>query len=116
MGRSPAITAWMSSGSKPAPRVEARSRVGLSWPGSQERDHAAPPMLDGKAGLLHEPQERRKVAGLFLQGRDDSQPHPLLGRGRLFPDPLTVMEKAALAVQFGILDIGQLVLNAHPVR
>ena len=73
-------------------------------------------MLDGKAGLLHEPQERRKVGGLFLQGRDDSQPHPLLGRGRLFPDPLTVMEKTALAVQFGILDIGQLVLNAHPVR
>ena len=26
------------------------------------------------------------------------------------------MEKTALAVQFGILDIGQLVLNAHPVR
>ena len=73
-------------------------------------------MLHLKAGLLHEPQERREVGGLFPQGLHDSQPHPLLGRGRLFPDPLTVMEKTALAVQFGILDIGQLVLNAHPVR
>lgn len=73
-------------------------------------------MFDGKAGLLHEPQERRKVGGLFLQSGDDSQPYPLLGGGRLFPNPLAVMEKAALAVQFGILDIGQLVLNARPVR
>ena len=73
-------------------------------------------MLNREAGLLHELQKRRKVRGLFLQCRNDSQPHPLFRGRRLFPDPLTVMEKAALAVLFGILNIGQLMLNTHPVR
>ena len=69
-----------------------------------------------KAGLLHEPQKRREVGGLLLQSRHDPQPHPLLGRGRLFPNPLSIMEKAALAVLLRILNDRQLVLNAHPVR
>ena len=73
-------------------------------------------MLHLKARLLHEPQERRKVGGLFPQGLHDGQPHPLLCGGRLFPNPLAIMEKAALAVLFWILDNGQLMLNAHPVR
>ena len=73
-------------------------------------------MLHLKAGLLHEPQKRREVGGLLLQSRHDPQPHPLLGRGGLFPDPLSIMEKAALAVLLRILNNRQLVLNAHPVR
>ena len=88
----------------------------LILPRGQERDRAAPPMLHLKAGLLHKPEERRKVGGLLLQGRHDPQPHPLLGRGRLFPDPLSIVEKAALAVLLRILNDRQLVLNAHPVR
>ena len=73
-------------------------------------------MLHRKAGLLHEPQERRKVGGLFPQGLHDSQPHPLLGRGRAFPDPLAVVEKAALAVELRVLDHRQIMLQAYPVR
>ena len=42
-------------------------------------------MLYRKAGLLHEPQKRRKIGGLFLQSRHNGQPHPLFCRGRLFP-------------------------------
>src|SRR5699024_7521449 len=68
------------------------------------------------AGLLHEPQKRWEVGGLLLQSRHDPQPHPLLGRGRLFPNPLSIVEKAALAVLLRILNDRQLVLNAHPVR
>ena len=41
MGRSPAITARMSSGSKPGPRVDARRRVYLSCPGA--RNEITPP-------------------------------------------------------------------------
>ena len=41
MGRSPAITARMSSGPKPSPRVDARSRVARSWPGT--RNDTTPP-------------------------------------------------------------------------
>ena len=52
----------------------------------------------------------------MLQGRHDPQPHPLLGRGRLFPDPLSIVEKATFAVLLRILNDRQLVLNAHPVR
>ena len=88
----------------------------LFLPRGQERDRAAPPMLYLKAGLLHEPQKRREVGGLLLQSRHDPQPHPLLGRGRLFPDPLSIVKKAALAVLLRILNNRQLVLNAHPVR
>jgi len=40
-GRSPAMTARMSSGLKPSPRVEDRSRIGLSCPGA--RNEIAPP-------------------------------------------------------------------------
>lgn len=40
-GRSPAMTARMSSGSKPSPSVEARSRVGLFAPGA--RNEIEPP-------------------------------------------------------------------------
>ena len=69
-----------------------------------------------KAGLLHEPQERREVSGPLPQGLHDGQPHPLLCGGRLFSNPLAIMEKAALAVLFRILDNRQLMLNAHPVR
>ena len=56
--------------------VKARVEGGCPKPGvfilprSEERHHAAPPALDGKAGLLHQPEERGKVGGLFLKGRD----------------------------------------------
>ena len=73
-------------------------------------------MLHLKAGLLHKPQERREVSGPLPQGLHDGQPHPLLCGGRLFSNPLAIMEKAALAVLFRILDNRQLMLNAHPVR
>ena len=90
---------------------------GCTYPAQgQERDRAAPPMLHLKAGLLHNPQKGRKVGGLFPQGLHDGPPHPLLCRGRLFPDPLAIVEKTALAVLFRILNDGQFMLNAHPIR
>ena len=52
----------------------------------------------------------------MLQSRHDPQPHPLLGRGWLFPDPLSIVKKTALAMLLRILNDRQLVLNAHPVR
>lgn len=58
-------------------------------------------MLHLKAGLLHEPQKRREVGAFLLQSRHD---------------PLSIMEKAALAVLLWALNDRQLVLNAHPVR
>ena len=73
-------------------------------------------MLYQKAGLLHKPQKRWKIGGLFLQSLHDGQPHPLFCRGRLFPNPLAIMEIPALAVLFWILDHGEVMLNAHPVR
>ena len=88
----------------------------LILPRSQERNHAAPPMLYPKASLIHEPQKRREVGWLFHQDLHDGQPYPLLCGGWLFPDPLAIMEKAALAVLFRILDNRKLMLNAHPVR
>ena len=57
-----------------------------------------------------------KSAGFFSRASTDSQPHPLLCGGRLFSDPLAIVEKATLAVLFRILDNRQLMLNAHPVR
>ena len=73
-------------------------------------------MLYQKTGLIHEPQKRRKIGGLFLQSPHNGQPHPLFCRGRLFPNPLAIMEIPALAVLFGILDHREVMLNAHPVR
>ena len=84
--------------------------------GSKKGDHTATAMLYQKAGLLHEPQKRRKIGGLFLQSLHDGQPHPLFCRGRLFPNPLAIMEIPALAVLFWILDHREVMLNAHPVR
>ncbi len=55
----------------------------------------AAPSFYGKAGLLHETKKVGKVRGLFLQSGENSQPHLLLGRGRLFPDPLAIVKKAA---------------------
>jgi hypothetical protein len=57
-----------------------------------------------------------KVRGLFLQSGENSQPHPLLGRGRLFPDPLAIVKKAALAVLARILNDRQFMFDAHAVR
>ena len=73
-------------------------------------------MLDGVPGLLHEPQERGKVGGLFPQRLHDGGPEPRLERRRpVHRKPLSIVEKAALAVLLGALDIGQVMLNAHPV-
>ncbi len=72
-------------------------------------------MLYQKAGLLHEPQKRRKIGGLFFQRLHDGQPHPLFCRGRLFPNPLAIMEIPALLCCFGFW-ITEVILNAHPVR
>ena len=57
-----------------------------------------------------------KVRGLFLQSGENSQPHPLLGRGRLFPDPLAIVKKTTLAVLARILDNRQFMFDAHAVR
>ena len=73
-------------------------------------------MLYRKARLLHEPEERRKVGGPFPQGLHDGKPHPLFGRGRALPDPLAIVEKTALAVELRVLDHGQVMLQAYPVR
>ena len=69
-----------------------------------------------KSGLLHETKEVGKVRGLFLQRGENSQPYPLLDRGRLFTDPLAVVEKTALAVLARILDNRQFMFDAHAVR
>ena len=69
-----------------------------------------------EAAMSHKPQERRKVGGAFPQGCHDSQPHALFGRGRALPDPLSIVEKAALAVELRVLDHGQVMLQAYPVR
>ena len=73
-------------------------------------------MFHRKAGLLHETKKVGKVRGLFLQSGENSQPHPLLGRGRLFPDPLAIVKKAALAVLARILNDRQFMFDAHAVR
>ena len=52
----------------------------------------------------------------MFQRRNNSKPYPLLGRGRLFPDPLAVVEETALAMEFGIDDHGQVIFQAYPVR
>ena len=89
-------------------RIKASPQRGCPQPGRlflsrrKERNHTAPPMLDHKTGLLHEPQKRLKVGGLLFQRCNDSKPYPLLGRGRLFTDPLTVVEKTALAMELRI--------------
>ena len=89
---------------------------GLILPRGKKRNDTAPATLYRKAGLLHEPQERRKVGGPFPQGLHDGKPYPLFGRGRTFPDPLPIVEKAALAVELRVLDHRQVMLQAHPVR
>ena len=101
--------------------VKTRAEGGCPEPGifilprSEERHHAALPALDGKAGLLHQSEERRKVGGLFFKSRDDCQPHPLLCGERLSPYPLAIVEETALAVLFGILYHGQIMLQTYPV-
>ena len=61
-------------------------------------------MLYRKAGLLHQPQELRKVGGLLFQSRNDGKPYPLLGRRGPLPDPLAIVQETALAVKFRMLD------------
>ena len=73
-------------------------------------------MFHRKAGLLHEAKKVGKVRGLFLQSGENSQPHPLLGRGWLFSDPLSIVEKTTLAVLARILDNRQFMFDAHAVR
>ena len=73
-------------------------------------------MFHRKAGLLHKPEKIGKVCGLFLQSSENRQTYPLLGRGRLFPDPLAIVKKAALAVLARILDDRQFMFDAHAVR
>ena len=73
-------------------------------------------MLDPEAGLLHETQKYLKVGGLLFQRRNNSKPYPLFGRGRIFPNPLTVVEKTALAMEFGIEYHGQVIFQTYPVR
>ena len=73
-------------------------------------------MLDRKAGLFHEPQKCLKVGWLLFQRRNDGKPYPLLGRERLFSDPLTVVEETALAMELGIEDHGQVIFQTYPVR
>ena len=52
---------------------------GLILPRGKKGNDTAPAMLHRKAGLLHEPQERRKVGGAFPQGLHDGKAYPLLG-------------------------------------
>ena len=102
--------------------IKASAQRGCPQPGGlflsrrKERNNTAPPMLDHKTGLLHEPQKRLKVGWLLFQRRNNGKPYSLLGRGRLFPDPLTVVEKTAFAMELGIDDHGQVIFQAYPVR
>ena len=52
----------------------------------------------------------------MFQRRNNSKPYPLLGRGRFFPDPLAVVEKAALAMELWIENHGQIIFKANTIR
>ena len=82
-----------------------------------ERDHSAPPMHHLDARRLHAPEEISEVGGAFGQGRIYGPAYLfLLGRGPGRPLPLSIMQKAALAVELGPLYHGQRVFQAYPVR
>ena len=62
---------------------------------------------------------RRKSAksvGFFSKAARIASRYPLLGRGWLFSDPLSIVEKTALAVLARILDNRQFMFDAHAVR
>lgn len=64
---------------------------GLILPRGKKGNHAAPPMLYRKAGLLHKLEKCRKVGGLLFQSRNDGKAYPLLGRRGPLPDPLAIV-------------------------
>ena len=49
------------------PKGRCPQAGGLILPGGKERNHTAPAMLYRKAGLLHQPQELRKVGKTYPQ-------------------------------------------------
>lgn len=54
-------------GIKTIPEGRCPQAGGLILSGSKKGDHTATAMLYQKAGLLHEPQKRRKIGGLFFR-------------------------------------------------
>ena len=67
IGRSPAITARMSSGSKPSPRVDARRRVGLSCPGARKEITPPRPCFTRKPDSSISLRNAGKSAGCFCR-------------------------------------------------
>ncbi len=69
------------------------------------------------ARRLQRGEEGREVGGGLGQYLVDDGPELFLLRGPLgVPQPLPVVPEWALAGQLGVLDDGQLMLDAHPVR
>ena len=87
----------------------------LAW--EPERDHPAPAPLHLDARRLHPPEKVGKVGGPLRQGPVDDPPYLLLVGGRPGPaQPLAVMQKFSLAMELGIFDDRQVMLQAYPVR
>ena len=58
-----------------------------------------------------------KAVRAFGKDRVDGCPQPLLVGGLAFPpQPRSVMEKAALAMELGVGNHGQVIFQTHPVR
>ena len=86
-------------------------------PRHKERDHTATPLLDRIAGLLHKPKKGVKAVRAFGKGVADGRPQPFFVERLPFrPQPCSVMEKAALAMELGASDHGQVIFQTHTVR
>ena len=86
-------------------------------PRHKERDRTATPPLDRIAGLLHEPKKGVKAIRAFGKGIADGRPQPFLVGGLAFPpQPCSVMEKTALAMELGVGNHGQVIFQTYPVR
>ena len=84
--------------------------------GELEREHTAPPVEHLDARRLQRGEKGREIGRGLGQHLVDDGPELLLLRG--LPDatqPLAVVAKAPFAVELGILNHRQLMLNAHPV-
>ena len=82
-----------------------------------ERDRPAPAPLHLDACRLHPLEEVGKVGGPLRQGPVYDPTYLLLVGGRPGrAQPLTVMQKFSLAVELGIFDNGQVMLQTYPVR
>ena len=86
----------------------------LAW--ESERDHPAPAPLHLDARLLHPFEEVGKVGGPVRQDPVYDPPYLLLvGGGPGRAQPLAIVLEFPLAVELGVFDNGQVMLQAYPV-